>query len=61
MSKGTIGECWVKSCCEWKERMNDDVCGLDNSRLQLGEKMKKIYEGTSLVTQFQNAGLEVVL
>lgn len=38
----------------------DEICGLDNSRLQLSEKMKYIYEGTSLITQFQNIGLEVV-
>ena len=61
VSKGSIGECWIKSCCEWQTRMNDDICGLDNSRLQLKDKMKHIYEGTSLVTQFQKIGLEVVL
>ncbi len=41
--------------------MDNDVCGLDNSRLRLSDKMKHIYERTSLVTQFQNIGLEVVL
>ncbi len=61
VSKGNIGECWIKSCCEWKNRMDDDICGLDNSRLQLGDKMKQIYEGTCLSTQFQNVGLEVAL
>lgn len=61
VSKRDIGDCWIKSCCEWKNRMNNDVCGLDNSRLQLSEKMKRIYEGTSLVTQFKNIGLEVAL
>lgn len=61
VSKRDIGDCWIKSCCEWKNRMNNDVCGLDNSRLQLSEKMEHIYEGTSLVTQFKNIGLEVAL
>ncbi|MCM1126124.1 MAG: hypothetical protein NC429_06585 [Lachnospiraceae bacterium] len=61
VSKGNIGECWIKTCCEWKNRMKDDVCGLDNSRLQLSDKMKNIYEKTSLATQFQKIGLEVVL
>lgn len=61
VSKGNIGECWIKSCCEWEERMPNDVCGLDASRLQLKEKMKRIFEGTSLLKQFQNIGLEVVL
>lgn len=61
VSKGTIGACWIKSCCEWENRMENDICGLDNSRLQLFRKMKHIYEGTSLIKQFQNIGLEVVL
>lgn len=59
--KGNIGECWIKSCCEWKTRMDDDICGLDNNRLQVNDKMKRIFAGTSLVTQFQNIGLEVAL
>lgn len=61
VSKSNIGECWVKSCCEWGQRMPDDICGLDARRLQLKEKMQYIYKGTSLLMQFQNIGLEVVL
>lgn len=61
VSKGSVGECWIKSCCEWEERMSDDICGLDTDRLPLKEKMKRIYEGTSLLKQFQNVGLEVAL
>lgn len=61
VSKGSVGECWIKSCCEWEERMPDDICGLDVSRLPLKEKMKRICEGTSLLKQFQNIGLEVAL
>lgn len=61
VSKGNIGECWIKSCCEWGQRMPDDICGLDASRLQLKEKMQHICKGTSLLMQFQNIGLEVVL
>lgn len=61
VSKGKIGDCWVKSCCEWEKRMPDDFCGLDINRLSIREKMRQIYEGTSLFTQFQNVGLEVVL
>ena len=61
VSKGKVGVCWIKSCCEWKNRMDDDICGLDNSRLQLNDKMKHIYMGTTLTIQFQNIGLEVVL
>ncbi len=61
VSKSNIGECWIKSCCEWGQRMPYDICGLDASRLQLKEKMQHICKGTSLLMQFQNIGLEVVL
>lgn len=61
VSKGTIGDCWIKSCCEWDEREEDDICGLDYSRLSVYDKMKSIYEGTCLKEQFHAAGLEVAL
>lgn len=61
VSKGAIGECWIKSCCEWEGRQEDDICGLDGSRLAIFDKMKTVYERTSLKAQFQKAGLEVVL
>lgn len=61
VSKGTIGECWIKSCCEWNNREESDICGLDDSRLSIFDKMKNIYEGTSLKEQFSNIGLEVSL
>lgn len=41
--------------------MPDDICGLDTSRLQLKEKMQRIYKGTSLLMKFQSIDLEVVL
>jgi hypothetical protein len=61
VSKGIIGECWIKSCCEWLERQADDICGLDNKRLSLTDKMKSIYSGTSLFREFSKIGLEVSL
>lgn len=61
VSKGSIGDCWTKSCCEWTNRKEDDICGLDYSRLSIHYKMKKIYEGTCLREQFCKAGLEVAL
>ena len=62
VSKGRIGDCWIRSCCEWKNRMNNDICGLDYSgRLSVRAKMKSIYEGTCLKKQFQGAGLEALL
>lgn len=61
ISKRKIGECWTKSCCEWDNRQEDDVCGLDYSRMTIYDKMKSIYESTCLKEQFQAIGLEVVL
>lgn len=61
ISKGNIGACWIKSCCDWMERQADDICGLDNQRLSSAEKMKAIYLGTSLHREFSKIGLEVSL
>lgn len=59
VSKGKIGSCWIKSCCGWNERKDDDICGLDYRRLSIYDKMKNIYEGTCLKKQFHEVGLEV--
>lgn len=61
VTKGKIGTCWIDSCCEWGERQEDDICGLDSVRLSVMDKMKSIYNGTSLQQEFQNVKLEVVL
>lgn len=59
VSKGKLGECWIKSCCEWIDRQGNDICGLDYSRLNIYDKMRSIYEGTGLKEQFHSAGLEI--
>lgn len=61
VSKGNLGECWRQNCCEWADRQEDDICGLDQTKLSLKEKMKSIYWGTSLHREFQNIGLEVLV
>lgn len=61
VSKGTLGECWTKSCCEWEERQADDICGLDHHRLTVFNKMKAIYDESSLKEQFLKIGLEVLV
>ena len=48
VSKGSIGECWINSCCDWQDRQSDDICGLDNSRLSVRDKMKQIFNHTSI-------------
>ena len=59
VSKGDLGECWKRNCCEWIDRQEEDICGLDQNRLTLNEKMKNIYAGTSLHAKFNNIGLEL--
>lgn len=61
VSKGNIGECWIKSCCEWESRMDDDICGLDDSRLSVYDKMKNVFVGTCLKKKFYEAGLDLEL
>ena len=55
--KSKIGICFINSCCEWDERQNDDICGLDSTRLTLHEKMTQITEHSALNTAFKEAGL----
>ncbi len=59
VSKSSIGECWICSCCGWSDRKNDDICGLDYSRLDLYTKMKHILIGTCLNEELMKCGLEV--
>lgn len=60
VSKGAIGDCWITSCCEWADRTENDVCGLDQSRLSVTDKMRSVYAGTSLKREFEAVGLEVL-
>ena len=59
VSKSGIGECWIRSCCDWSGKQDDDICGLDNSRLDLYDKMKHILAETCLSSEFRRLGLEV--
>lgn len=61
VSKGAIGECWINSCCNWKDRQDNDICGLDNIRLSIADKMRSICMGTSLKNKFSNVGMEMAL
>ena len=61
VSKGRIGDCWIQSCCDWYNRQENDICGLESIRLSVKDKMKQIYMGTSLNNEFLNVGLEVSL
>lgn len=60
VTKKSIGKCWIVSCCGWIEKQNDDICGLDRKKLSLRDKMRRIYNGTSLYREFSEIGLEVL-
>ena len=56
-NKGHLGQCFVADCCEWKERQNDDICGLDAQRKNSEEKMRDIMEFSVLRETLQKVGL----
>ncbi len=60
VSKGNIGDCWLESCCNWTDKQSDDLCGLDDNKLSVADKMKSLYVGTSLKTKLPDVGLEVL-
>ena len=55
--KGHLGECFVNDCCEWGERREDDICGLDEERLDTKEKIKQIVEHSVLKNALGKVGL----
>ena len=55
--KSKIGPCFVCSCCEWDGKQDDDICGLDNSKPTLSEKMKQLSEYSVLHKAFEEAGV----
>lgn len=59
VAKGNLGQCWVVDCCDWNDRKEDDVCGLDENRISVREKILDLYQMTSLRSAFQKCGLEV--
>lgn len=56
-NKSHIGSCFVNSCCEWDDRQENDICGLDDRKLILYEKMKQIIEHSVLQAEFTKVGL----
>lgn len=47
-SKGKIGECFIVDCCEWTDREDDDICGLNTERITGEAKIKSIFEQSVL-------------
>ena len=60
VSKKAVGLCWIRNCCEWRERAEDDICGLDDARISVRDKMCQIYNySADLVKEFKVVGIEV--
>lgn len=55
--KSKVGECFVKNCCEWEQRQEDDICGLDDSRITVSEKMSQLKQYSVLQEALREAGL----
>ena len=55
--KGELGNCFVIDCCDWHERKEDDICGLDNKRITAKEKANILIEHSVLKAAFRKAGL----
>jgi hypothetical protein len=55
--KGYLGKCFYLNCCDWEERQQDDICGLDDNRKNKKEKMNDIVKYSILKQEFQRVGL----
>ena len=55
--KSHVGPYFISSCCEWTDRQEDDICGLDDRRLTLSEKMEQLIKHSVLETAFKEAGI----
>ena len=56
--KSQVGQCFINDCCEWADRQDDDICGLDDYRLTLNEKMEQIIKHSVLQDAFKEAGIK---
>lgn len=55
--KSQVGPCFINTCCEWSDRQDDDICGLDNERPTINEKMHQLIKHSVLRSAFKEAGL----
>ncbi len=55
--KRTLGECFKNDCCEWEERQDDDICGLDNNKLCLREKIDAIARNSAVTDELIRIGI----
>lgn len=55
--KGTLGACFTVDCCDWSERQENDICGLDNNRISAEKKAELLVAHSVLKSAFEKAGL----
>lgn len=55
--KSSLGECFIANCCEWDNRQDDDICGLDETRLTAYDKVKTIVKESVLQDAFLTGGI----
>ena len=56
-NKKQVGFCFVNSCCEWDDRQENDLCGLDDKRLSVSEKIEQMVNHSILQAAFQEVRL----
>lgn len=56
-NKKQVGFCFVNSCCEWDDRQENDLCGLDDKSLSVSEKIEQMVNHSILQAAFQEVGL----
>ncbi|SFR70571.1 hypothetical protein [[Clostridium] aminophilum] len=56
-NKGKLGECFVNDCCTWENRQKDDICGLNDSRLDSNEKINQLVQYSVLRNTLQEVRL----
>lgn len=55
--KGTLGRCFVVSCCEQSLRRSDNLCGLNSSQITADKKKKQLVNDSILKSAFERVGL----
>ena len=55
--KSRVGSCFILDCCDWSKRQEDDICGLENHKLTVHDKMEQIIKHSVLDKSFKEAGL----
>ena len=56
-TKSKLGDCFVEDCCSMSERQPDDICGLDDNRLDAKTKRNMLVEHSVLRASFSEVGL----